>query len=576
MAIMFVMFFGLVFYSCSNGTTTTIPTDAITSSSTTETTTSATISTTTTTKVTTTTQVFPTGNFVTLADFTNFSTEFVKDEPITEISFYYFEEKYGIPYVNIEEFINVLLGIIDDSIQVEVNDNVVKVYVLYYYTEDEKAEYGITEDSFEAYVTFDFDTTIVSAPNIDALDYFSGETTTDFSEGLTVVSSTSEDEPEFTIDLGSYGFCFYTVTDGEDTIYTIPVSIANLFLSGSMYDVVANGYHLYGIDSYQLGDTEDYSAAVVQNDLITDEMITESKAFLAMAFDNFYGLKDYKGIESFTTYMGDYFGSSKSFEYKLSSFVDSLCDLHTGIIEYGQNNPYYDYYDIVDYPTYIYDYFYDYYGTPASLSAATISWESYEDMAYINITEFSTDFKEKLDTVMAEVAEFDPEYVVIDLSANGGGVIAGVLQLLNYMTNENISLYTTTMGADSSSTYSVEGDKALDAEFFLVTSAATYSAANLTVAIAKEMGIARTIGSQSGGGACAVKVLVLPNGAMMQISSNMNLTFSDYTTVEEGIATDYNYSFRSAGMSYINYGRVPTHPDAADYYAIIQEMDNPS
>ncbi len=579
LALVVIMLLSVVAYGCQGETTTgitTIPDSQVTSSNTTESTTSTTQGTTTTTTTvsTTTTTAIPTENFSLSVPFTNYSTEYSADDPVDQITFYYFADKYGIPYVDIEEFVTMLLGIIDDSIIVEVDGNTVKVSLTYYYTEEEKTEYGITEDYFEAYVTFDFDTTVVSAPNIDALDYFSGETDTDFSEGLNVVSYTEEEEPPLTIDLADYHFCFYTVADGDDTIYAIPVSIADLFLTGSMFDVVANGYNLYGFDAYQLGEDAEYPGILVENDMITSALTYESRNFLEMAFDYFYGLKDYKGIDNFHDYMSTYFSVPKSFSYKLATFVDSFEDLHTGVITYGQSDPTYDYYDDFGYPDYILEYAYQYYGTPSCLDAATIDWESYEDMAYINITEFSSDFKEKLDTVMAEVTAFDPDYVVLDLSANGGGVIAGVLQLLNYMTNDDVTIYTTIMGARSSTTYSMDGDKALDAKFYIVTSGATFSAANLTVSIAKEMDIATIIGSNSGGGACAVKVIVLPNGAILQMSSNMNLTDSEYNTIEEGIGVEYIINFRSAGIRYWSRNIPPTEPTVADYYGIVQELES--
>ncbi|MDD4184855.1 MAG: S41 family peptidase, partial [Candidatus Izemoplasmatales bacterium] len=158
-------------------------------------------------------------------------------------------------------------------------------------------------------------------------------------------------------------------------------------------------------------------------------------------------------------------------------------------------------------------------------------------------------------------------------ACNGGGVLAGVFHLLNYITNEDISLYTTTLGAKSSSTYDVEGDKAIDAKWYFITSGATYSAANLVTAMAKELDLVETIGARSGGGACSVKALVLPNGAVMQMSSNMNLSYSDYSTVEEGVDTDYPIDFYSAGMRYYNTGVRARYPDEETFYGIILEMN---
>lgn len=341
-----------------------------------------------------------------------------------------------------------------------------------------------------------------------------------------------------------------------------------------MFDVVNNGDTLYGIDTYQLGDLRNpdkdvYNAVRLNNDL-TPAMELESRRFLELAFDYFYGLKAYKGIQSFKSYTNKYFNSQSSFEYAFSEFADSFADLHTGIISYGHQNPGYSHPNTA---SFIYDYSYEYYGCECNLYCNNFALKFHEDMAYLKITEFNIEFKADLEPVMEEIREADPNYVVIDLTCNGGGVLAGVFHLLNYLTDENISLYMTTLGAKSSSTYDVEGDKAIDAKFYFVTSGATYSAANLATALAKEMGLIKTIGTRSGGGACSVKALVLPNGAVMQMSSNMNLTYSTYTTVEEGVDVDYFIDFYSSGKNYYDYGIRPRFPSIEFMYNVIVEMN---
>jgi hypothetical protein len=510
-------------------------------------------------------------------EFVNFSTEFIKDEPVEDITLYYFTEKAGIPYVDIQEFVDMLLGIIDETIQVDVTGETVRVWLEYFYTDEEKEEYEITEDSMIAEVNFNFTTTVVTAPDLNTFDYFTGETETDFSEGLDMVDYTEEPLPVFSARMSDYGFSFYHIQENNADKHLIPLSLAGLFLTGSMFDVVNNGDFLYGIDTYQLGDVNDVTkpihAAVAENTDATPEMETESKKFLEFAFDYFYGLKAYKSISAFGPYMNQYFTSGKSFEQAYSDFTNSFADLHTGIISFGHQNPGFD---SGDSPQFIYDYSYEYYGCECNFARQNFKTTFYEDMAYIQIIEFTTDFKAELEAAMEDVIAAEPNIVVFDMACNGGGVLAGVFHLLNYMTDEDISFYTTTLGAKSSSRYDVEGDKALDADFYIITSGATYSAANLFTALAKELGLAKTIGSKSGGGACSVKALVLPNGAIMQMSSNMNLTYSDYLTVEEGVDVDYEIDFYIKGYNYYTFGTQPRYPNPDDFYVIIQDMENPT
>jgi carboxyl-terminal processing protease len=501
-----------------------------------------------------------------LVQFFNYSTEFVKEvEEDQFINMYFFPREKGyIPYVDISDLISLLLGIIDDEVQVEVLEDGVKVFIIWYPTEEEKAEYGITEDSVEEYVFFDFTNMTVSAPSVDTFGHFSGETSTDFSQGLTLVSSTSEELPAFHANLSDYGFFFRVVYTDEGDKYTIPLSLANLFLTGSMFDVILNGDGLYGVDTYQIGDVNDETSELynaVKKQTLGTEFRQESVNFMSFAMDYFYGLKSYKGISSFKTYVPNYMKTTWTMELGLTRLIDSLEDMHTGVISFGQNNP--DYVQ-TSYPGYIYDWYYEYNGANCyNFQGYSLSFHG--STAYFRIKSFTKEFALEIAPYMEQIREANVENVVIDLACNGGGVIAGVYHLLNYLTNDDISIYTTTLGANSSWTYDVEGDLAIDADFFILTSKGTYSAANLFTAYAVELGLAKTIGTRSGGGACSVKVLVLPNGAIIQMSSNMNLTFSTFETVEEGIPADHIIDWSQSSRQGIN-------PSITDILAGIQAL----
>lgn len=559
LTLVLLLVFSFVVVGCQSSTTTTttqspISTTTTTSQSTTTTTTPPTTTTTTASTTTTTTTTVP---LLPLQDsqvvqFFNYSTEFVKevegDQFIT--MYYYPREKGYIPFVDISEFIALLLGIIDDEIQVAVTEDSVKVFILWYPTEEEKAEYNITEDVVEEYVIFDFTTMTVTAPSIDTFSYFSGETSTDFSKGLTLISSSSEKLPAFVADVSEFGFFFRKITTNDGDKYTIPLSLANLFLTGSMFDVIKNGNGLYGLDTYQIGDVDDESSDLynaIRPNTLGSEFRQDTFNFLMFSFEYFYGLKNYKNIESMKTYAANYLRFT-TIELSITRFIDSFEDMHTGVISYGQGNPNYA---RPAYPGYIYDWYYDYNGCNCyNFQGYSLSFHG--DTAYFRIKSFTKEFGDEIAPYMEQIRAANVTNVVIDLACNGGGVLAGVYHLLNYLTNDPISVYTTKLGANSSWTYDVEGDKAIDANFFILTSKGTYSAANLFTAYATELGLARTIGKQTGGGACSVKVLVLPNGAILQISSNMNLTFSTFETVEEGIPAEYVIDWSQSARQGVN------------------------
>jgi hypothetical protein len=545
------------------------------------TTTTSTEETTTTTTVETTTTTEPISYTVVNVPFVNYSTEFVSETAGIAIDFYYYADKLNLPYVDISEFITLLDGLLDPTITVEVDDpTTVRVYIYYEYTEEEMEEYGLDDPIFYQYATFDFDDKTVTAPNAESFDYFSGETTTDFSEGLNLISSSEEELPAFSADVSAYGFDF-RILDLETDKYLIPLSMANLFLTGSMYDVANNGNYLYGFDTYQFYDISDSTGdtdltndglynIVKSNRDHNDTVKTETINFLAFVFDYFYGLKDYKGVDNMTEYAWSYFPNlnNSTFMGNIYNFVESFEDEHTSVVDTGHNFKPYPSYTWDTLPPYLLETYNEYYGCGCDLLTEDFGLEISGTTAYLNLTSFSTDFKSVIEGYMAQINAAEPAItdIIIDMRCNGGGVIAGVFHLLNYMTNEDISLYSSTLGAEMSYTYDVEGDLAIDADFYILTSGYTYSAANLFTAAATEMGLAKTIGTRSGGGACSIQAVVLPNGTLVVMSSNMNLTDSQFVTVEEGIAPDY----------LIEWQELTTLPDLADLIAVINEMENPA
>lgn len=487
--------------------------------------------------------------------FINYSTQFVSDTCGTNINMYIYSDKLRVPYVDLSEFIALLSGLIDDTTQVEViDDHTVKVFIYYEYTPEEMIEYGLEESVFTEYVIFDFKDMTISAPSVDSFDYFAGNTETSFSEGLDVVASYGEPLPEFYANVLNYGFTFRIVEYEGKTLYTVPLSLANLLLTGGMFDVITNKddtlgtYYLYGFDTYQAYDIPDavegdnlYNLVKASTYNYTNTMATESVNFLAFAFDNFYGLKDYKNIDSFIDYVADNFAgyTRLNFYDKLYEFIETFEDLHTSVVTSGSTRPEYEHYQVyADYPTYIKTHSAAYWDCGCDL-ASNFTLTIQDNIAYYQITSFTEEFKTEIERDMASIAAANVDYVVLDISCNGGGVLAGVLNLLNYLTNDDISMYSSTFGANSSTTYDVAGDMAIDAEFFIITSEYTFSAANLFAALATEGGYAKTIGEPSGGGACSIQILVLPNGAIVVMSSPMNLSYSTGETVEEGVPVDY-------------------------------------
>ena len=132
-----------------------------------------------------------------------------------------------------------------------------------------------------------------------------------------------------------------------------------------------------------------------------------------------------------------------------------------------------------------------------------------------------------------------------------------MIKLLGFFTDEEIpySSLNYLNGRIISSAYKVDlkGDDSYSKKsyagkynFYIQASEYSYSAANIFTATMVNMGIATLIGNKTGGGACAIIPILMPDGTEMQISGPSQLvilksteTF-EYETVEKGVAIDPN------------------------------------
>ena len=138
--------------------------------------------------------------------------------------------------------------------------------------------------------------------------------------------------------------------------------------------------------------------------------------------------------------------------------------------------------------------------------------------------------------------------IVIDLSYNTGGNLGALLRVLGHMTEEPIRMSYMNPRDGSNVTYfvEVETNALTSVNWFILTSKVTFSAANLMASIAKDMGIATILGTQSGGGASSITPIILPNGTFFTMSSLNVLSYRTgndedgytYYSIEDGIEPD--------------------------------------
>ena len=159
----------------------------------------------------------------------------------------------------------------------------------------------------------------------------------------------------------------------------------------------------------------------------------------------------------------------------------------------------------------------------------------------------------------------DIKRVLIDITCNGGGGAHTLVELLGFLTkNPQLNVLDTTDGSYHNNYYKVDTnlDKKYDDndsfedkyDFYLLTSGGSFSCGNGFPTFLKTSNAATIVGDTSGGGSCVVKYNVLSDGTLFQMSGNMQLisSYNDGKAVsnEDGITPDiqidssiwYNYS----------------------------------
>ena len=489
----------------------------------------------------------------------NLSEEYTTADNLLET---YFVDNGSSPYVDLEDMLRVADGAILFN-ELVFNENGEILVISYDLTYDGEDGSEVTETLS---ATFDFNQNIVSVEFLYFFDYYVNSTASNYSEGLTYMGSEGIDPTPVTFDLGAYGFDMVTHDDNGNSKYLVQFHVANLlFFGGMYYDLYYNGDAYYGVDSGDLFSrtaavmstirTSSYNSAPIPADVKLD-----AYQFLAFSLDHYYGLKGIDEVETYRNYYSAYsdnlaFASNDyTFYRNIFESTYDLNDLHTSFSFAG-------YYEapsfgftlaLADLGPRVQNYYNrswsveDLYegrfGT--SIPNSRVSEDGLTAIIYIEGFTIDTPpaFKRTIDELPETV-----ENVVIDLANNGGGNLGAVLRIFGYMTEQTYGYSSQNPLDGSASSYFYESEYvAYDYNWYVMTSAVTFSAANLFASMAKEYGIATIIGQKSSGGASSIQALLIPGGATIIISSNNVLSTRvpdgesfKYQSIEYGIDVDY-------------------------------------
>ncbi len=491
-------------------------------------------------------------------DFINLAEEYLLDD--AELTVYTFETR-GLPYVDVMEFLQLLDGgekdgaIIFEVLDIEIDGDLLII--------DNRVVYDseLYEDTSYTFI-INFADNYAVTNQYGFFTSFQQATQTDFGQDLRVMDYEEQLSDPVVFDFEHYRMNM--VRQGGR--YLMPLHLANLFFSGSMYDVFFNGDAVYGFDTYQRNDPEVQEALLDSSYAgrnMTDNMLFSTYNFLVFSFDHFYGLREDQGVETYhDVFKPEEIKTQGEDHYDaILDLTLALDDLHTSFGMTGHYAPDFDPFplDIMDVGRRTQQFYFrlwniqdDYLADrrqlddPSTLDADSVVYYDDGRVARIPVSAFDDSIPEKFGEVMEAIDEQGTvEEIIVDLTYNTGGIVGTMIQILGYMTDEHIPMHRWNAGDDSKSTlwYSSDVQARKDYEWHILSSPITYSAGNMMVQIAKEMGIASIIGQDSAGGAASITTNILPSGAIIVMSSPNVATNENYESIEYGITVDAEIEF---------------------------------
>jgi hypothetical protein len=437
------------------------------------------------------------------------------------------DDRYpGISFVDVEEFLSLLSPGIN-TYSIEKGSSLTITAVLYGADEGEIFdEYSLSIDptlNLLIYDDFNFYQAL-SRPG-----YFSYTTDLVMTE-----FETSDNAPGLTIDLNDYGM---DILYREESYY-IPLELANLILTSYSLNVYQMGDGLYIIDD-EATLLEIIDRATLESKEADQPLIDFTYRFSALLFDYFYGLKDFQHVTSYLEKFEDKSLDQKStfvsFDNAFYNEVLLMDDLHTQILDFGLDredvNP-------TGFPTTysrIREYVNAYVKHCELYETQDFKWIDNGDYYILELNAFKMELKDQLEKTIGTAEPGKPIY--IDLTCNSGGYIISAIELLSYMTNDPIEITYKNATTDViyHETYESTVDKKVDNPFIVLTTKATYSAANVFTSIVKDMDLGIIVGRSTLGGAAAVRTTILPNQLIMTYSSPMVLLNQAHEMIENGV-----------------------------------------
>ncbi len=452
---------------------------------------------------------------------------------------YSHKDDIGISYVNIEEFIEFLKGgIIDLNV-----DKADTLHISHTILVDDDIDI-VGSDEYTYEIIMDSNTNNISFNDFDIFDILNVGMESEYLTDIIMVDlHVPNQNYDYEIDLNQYDLEIVLYEDD----YYIPLYLANLFFSGSYMNVYEMNDEIYLIDNFS--NFSDLTNKFESHEYDINHIKNHTTKYLALYFDHFYGLKDFHNVRSYQDELS-YFNIDKqttvdAFYRQIDKFLLRRDDLHTSLVTAGYRNKNYVNSNIYLKDEKINGYIDTYIDCKCYNRNEEITYGIDDNTMVITINSFSLDTKDIIAPIMEESRNY--EDIVFDLTCNSGGSLAGVLEVLVYLTDQPIPISYLNPATDTEviEYYQSATSKYIENNYYLRTSEVTFSAANLFASIFKDMNLGPIMGTNTSGGAAAINYTVLPDGAIIVSSSNMVFMNEGKEIIEGGIDVDLHSHYYS-------------------------------
>ncbi|MDD6194400.1 MAG: S41 family peptidase [Lachnospiraceae bacterium] len=185
--------------------------------------------------------------------------------------------------------------------------------------------------------------------------------------------------------------------------------------------------------------------------------------------------------------------------------------------------------------------------TRAQVSVPSVTYEMLPgDIGYVALSEFSGNTKEQFDEAMADLQSQGMKAVVFDLRFNGGGLVDSVVEILDEILPEGITVYMEDKKGERTD-YTSDGEHYLDMPIAVLTSENTASAAEIFAGAIRDFEYGTLIGTKTYGKGIVQTTVPLSDGSAIKITIASYYTPSGECIHKKGIQPDVELEYEFLG-----------------------------